>query len=244
MSLPAQVDAYIAALVQELSSGLAVRLGQADAAPSSASPTGEGWCLSAALVGPVPARLSLWMDLGGAERLVRSLTGVETPTAPAVISLLRELWLQAAATVRTRAEFTDWSLAVDSVDIVAASGEPDVFELRTGDITIRLAVAADSHIRPSGSAGVAGTTAASDLLLDIDLPLTVRFARTTMTIRDLLTIGAGSVVDMGRSPDEPVQVLVGDHVIAHGEVVVVGGHYGVRITGVASPGDRMRGLEA
>jgi len=80
-------------------------------------------------------------------------------------------------------------------------------------------------------------------VLDIDLPLVVRFARTMLPIRTLAALGPGSVVDMERSPDEPVQILVGDRVIAHGEVVVVGGNYGVKITDVTSPTERVR-LEA
>jgi flagellar motor switch protein FliN/FliY len=48
---------------------------------------------------------------------------------------------------------------------------------------------------------------------------------------------------MGRTPDEPVQMLVGDRVIARGEVVVVSGNYGIRITDLVSPADRVRALE-
>jgi flagellar motor switch protein FliN/FliY len=51
-----------------------------------------------------------------------------------------------------------------------------------------------------------------------------------MPLRALAELGPGSVVDMGRSPDEPVELLVGERVIARGEVVVVAGNYGVRIT--------------
>jgi flagellar motor switch protein FliN/FliY len=83
-----------------------------------------------------------------------------------------------------------------------------------------------------------------DIVLDNDLPLVVRFGRTVMSVKGLSALGPGSVVDMGRSPDEPVQVLVGEQVIARGEVVIVGGNYGVRITDLVSPADRMRAMEA
>ena len=64
-----------------------------------------------------------------------------------------------------------------------------------------------------------------------------------MTLRALTQLGPGSVVDMGRSPDAPVQLLVGSQVVAQGEVVVVGGNYGVRITHLVSPADRLRAME-
>lgn len=82
------------------------------------------------------------------------------------------------------------------------------------------------------------------MVLDIDLPLTVRFGRTVLPLRTLASLGPGSVVNMGRTPDEPVELLVGDRVIARGEVVVVSGNYGVRITDLVSPAERVRALEA
>ena len=67
-------------------------------------------------------------------------------------------------------------------------------------------------------------------VLEVDLPLVVRFGRAVMPLRALADLGPGSVIDMGRSPDEPVELLVGERLIARGEVVIVNGQYGVRIT--------------
>ena len=83
-----------------------------------------------------------------------------------------------------------------------------------------------------------------EMVLDIDLPLIVRFGQTVMTMKALSGLGPGSIVDMGRSPDEPVEMLVSDRVIARGEVVIVGGNYGIRITDLVSPADRVRAMEA
>ena len=69
-----------------------------------------------------------------------------------------------------------------------------------------------------------------DAVMDVDLPLIVRFGRAVMPLRALADLGPGSVIDMGRSPDEPVELLVGERLVARGEVVIVGGNYGVRIT--------------
>lgn len=69
-----------------------------------------------------------------------------------------------------------------------------------------------------------------EAVLDVDLPLVVRFGVTSLPIRTLSSLGAGSVVDLNRAPDDPVDLLVGDRVIARGEVVVIDGQYGVRVT--------------
>jgi flagellar motor switch protein FliN/FliY len=81
-----------------------------------------------------------------------------------------------------------------------------------------------------------------DVILDIELPLTVRFGRAEMTLQALTQVGPGSVIDLDRSPDEPVEVLINEKVIARGEVVVVAGNYGVRVTEVTSAADRIRSL--
>lgn len=83
-----------------------------------------------------------------------------------------------------------------------------------------------------------------DVILDIDLPMVVRFGHTEMTVEALTRIGEGSVIDLGRSPHEPVDLLVSGRMVARGEVVVVSGHYGVRILELVG-GDRPDvGLEA
>ena len=85
----------------------------------------------------------------------------------------------------------------------------------------------------------------SKSILDIDLPVVVRFGRTEMPIRALSRPRPGiRRSTSGRSPDDPVQVLVGDRVVAHGEVVIVGGNYGVRITRLSEPVERARSMEA
>ena len=82
-----------------------------------------------------------------------------------------------------------------------------------------------------------------DVILDIELPLVVRFGRTEMPLKTLTRLGPGSVIDLGRSPEDPVEVLVSNRVVAHGEVVVVSGNYGIRILDVVSPAERIRTVE-
>ena len=88
---------------------------------------------------------------------------------------------------------------------------------------------------PEATTAPAATNASTsearlDAVLDVDLPLVVRFGATVLPLRTLSSLGAGSMVDLNRAPDDPVDLLVGDRVIARGEVMVVDGQYGVRIT--------------
>ena len=81
-----------------------------------------------------------------------------------------------------------------------------------------------------------------DLLLDVELPVSIRFGRTQAPLKDVLNLTIGSIVELDRSIEEPVEVLVNDLVIARGEVVVVEGNFAVRILEVvrqAAQNDRL-----
>jgi flagellar motor switch protein FliN/FliY len=69
-----------------------------------------------------------------------------------------------------------------------------------------------------------------EAVLDFDLPVVVRFGRSVMPLKALASLGPGAMLDLGRSPDQPVEIVMGEKVLALGEVVVVGGNYGVRVT--------------
>jgi flagellar motor switch protein FliN len=79
---------------------------------------------------------------------------------------------------------------------------------------------------------------AAPLLLGVKLPIRVLLGRTQLCLREVAQLGSGSVVELDCSPNDPVEVIVNDKVIAHGEVVVVGGNYGVRITRIAGTADK------
>jgi flagellar motor switch protein FliN/FliY len=81
-----------------------------------------------------------------------------------------------------------------------------------------------------------------DLLLDIDLPVSISFGKTQLPLKDVLKLTTGSIVELNRGVNDQVEVLVNQHLIARGEVVVVEGNYGVRIQQIAHCGDRLRGL--
>ncbi|RPH26522.1 flagellar motor switch protein FliN [Buttiauxella warmboldiae] len=78
-----------------------------------------------------------------------------------------------------------------------------------------------------------------DLILDIPVKMTVELGRTKMTIKELLRLSQGSVVSLEGLAGEPLDILINGYLIAQGEVVVVSDKYGVRITDIITPSERM-----
>jgi flagellar motor switch protein FliN/FliY len=108
---------------------------------------------------------------------------------------------------------------------------------------------------PSGGAGAVGGGAAAkpagagsqvqslDFILDIPLKVTVELGRSKLAIRDVLQLAQGSVVELTKFAGEPLEVLVNDRLIARGEVVVVNEKFGVRLTDIISPVERIEQLK-
>nr|WP_317706702.1 flagellar motor switch protein FliN [Methylomarinovum caldicuralii] len=81
-----------------------------------------------------------------------------------------------------------------------------------------------------------------DVILDIPVTISMEIGRTRLSIRNLLQLNQGSVVELDRLAGEPMDVLVNGTLIAHGEVVVVNDKFGIRLTDVISPAERVRRL--
>jgi len=92
---------------------------------------------------------------------------------------------------------------------------------------------------PAGRSDVPPTM---DLLLDVELPVSVSFGKTEILMKDVLKLTTGSIVELNRGVNEPVEVMVNHCLIARGEVVVVEGNYGVRIQQIISRNDRLRSV--
>ena len=90
--------------------------------------------------------------------------------------------------------------------------------------------------------GLSGKTANLDLILDIPLTVTVELGRSKMLINDLLQLGQGSVIELTKLAGEPLEVLVNQKLVARGEVVVVNEKFGVRLTDIVSPMERVQSL--
>ena len=72
------------------------------------------------------------------------------------------------------------------------------------------------------------------MLLDLTFPVSIELGRTSMSVQDILRLGRGSVIQLERLAGEPIDIYVGDRRFAEGEVVVLGEHFGVRVTRVLS----------
>jgi len=81
-----------------------------------------------------------------------------------------------------------------------------------------------------------------EMILDIPVRLSMEVGNTQISIRDLLQLGQGSVIELDRLAGEPLDVLVNGTLVAHGEVVVVNDKFGIRMTDVISPSERIRKL--
>jgi len=81
-----------------------------------------------------------------------------------------------------------------------------------------------------------------EFLLDIPLEISVELGRTTMIINELLQLGQGSVVELNKLAGEPLEILVNNRLIARGEAVVINEKFGVRITDIVSPIERVQQL--
>ena len=92
------------------------------------------------------------------------------------------------------------------------------------------------------SAAPSGETKSLDLILDIPLTVTVELGRSKMLINDLLQLGQGSVIELTKLVGEPLEVLVNQKLVARGEVVVVNEKFGVRLTDIVSPMERVQSL--
>jgi flagellar motor switch protein FliN len=92
------------------------------------------------------------------------------------------------------------------------------------------------------STGPAGVEANMDVILDIPVTISMEIGRTHISIRNLLQLNQGSVVELDRLAGEPMDVLVNGTLVAHGEVVVVNEKFGIRLTDVISPAERVKKL--
>jgi len=90
--------------------------------------------------------------------------------------------------------------------------------------------------------GLAASDLNLDVILDVPVTLSLEVGRTRMPIRNLLQLNQGSVIELERGAGEPLDVYVNGTLIAHGEVVVINDRFGVRLTDVVSPSERIRRL--
>ncbi len=132
------------------------------------------------------------------------------------------------------------------VENTPAAPDPALSEAEVGDILSKFDKPSPTP-QPNGDVAPAPAPAVRapsniDMVLDIRLVATARLGRVEMPIGDILALGPGSIIDVGRLVDEPVELLVNNKLIARGDVVVVDEKFGLRITEIISPKERIESM--
>jgi len=171
------------------------------------------------------------------EELLRQITGL-------VATGLKGTWGETKFEVHASEPPTwDGIWATMLVSEPSAGSQPWKFHLSSDlSATLSAPVAAAPQAPPKAeekSAGSPSNEPNFDLLLGVNLNLTLRFGQTVMSLREVLDLNSGSVIELDREVHEPADLLLGDKLIARGEVVIVDGNYGIRITEVPDARQRL-----
>jgi len=128
----------------------------------------------------------------------------------------------------------DWAAAMAEAGAAPAPAEPT----EAAQVAAPPANAA-AHLFPALDAQAPMAAADIDMVMDIPVQLSVELGRTRLTIKNILQLGQGSVVELDGMAGEPMDICVNGYLIAQGEVVVVDDKYGIRVTDIITPADRL-----
>ena len=144
---------------------------------------------------------------------------------------------------------------VDKFEEIAGESKVSrAFQLNSGERVFTILVRDEVRvpqpaIQPSAQAADAPAPALPDslspgirLLMDVELEVSLRFGSKEMPLGEILDLGPGDVVQLDRNVTDPVDLIVGDKIVARGEVVLVNGNFGLRVTEVASPRKRLESI--
>jgi len=220
----ALADAFAVDVVTALGAGLSVAAAATPAAEPDAA--NQGWSVSVVASGTWRGALTIWIDHESLSQALKTARQLEAaPDAATIATTLAEIVTQAGAAIGHRPGYEGITCATPTVQQATPPVDASAFE-----ITLGAAGKCQLAILVEPAAAAIPASERLQAVLEVDLPLVVRFGRAVLPLKTLADLVSGSMVDMHRSPDEPVELLVGERVIAKGEVVIVGGNYGVRIT--------------
>ena len=227
MQMQLRFETVMRGLADQITAEWSTRLGGPLTLAAGERPAGSGWLVTVPASGAATGRLTAWFERSSTVACaVRALAAEPSPADEAVDRLVLELMQAAVTALESSAAGAGLTAGTATLRHAECPPGAHAFAAALADgLTCRFAIVGDLTMG-------AGDTR-MEAVLDVDLPLVVRFGRAVMPMRALSEIGPGSVIDMSRSPDDPVELLVGDRIIARGEVVIVGGNYGVRITELA-----------
>ncbi|MCD9184954.1 MAG: flagellar motor switch protein FliN [Pyrinomonadaceae bacterium] len=135
-------------------------------------------------------------------------------------------------------EFTDEFDEPESAmerEIANAKAEFEASKAEIGEQPFKFPTVAKNENKSDASKNI-------ERLLDVEMNVTVRFGLTEMPLREVVKFGIGTMIELNRTIDEPVELLVNNYPFARGEVVVIDGYYGVRVTDIGTQEERSRTL--
>jgi flagellar motor switch protein FliN/FliY len=132
---------------------------------------------------------------------------------------------------------------VDDKTEAALSGESASAPAEASAAPSSASAAGASAAPSSPSAAFDGENTNINLIMDVKLPVRVRIGQKKMLLRDVLSMDIGSVIELNQLANDPLDILVDNHVIAQGEVVIVDGNFGVQITSIGTKKDRLQQLK-
>ena len=257
----------VEALAAHIAESIAALLGEPATPSPSTDPGDVGWVATVSCAGSLEGQLVVGVPEADGRRIAALVMATEHDVPDdAVIDTLTEVCRQAVGALSASGSGLGLQLAVIGVERSEGSVDGRGYSLTlpggaTAHLVVRSTLQEPSstmgeadvvpspRVQPAAAPGPVRETPAAnvrnlDVLLDIELPLAVRFGQTELPLLTLVRLGPGSVIDLKRSADEPVDVLVSGKVIARGEVVVVDGNYGVRVTEIVSTAERIRSIGA
>jgi flagellar motor switch protein FliN len=247
---PATVEITPVAFAAELAVVWGGKLsGKTELKPTTAG-SDAGWLIVVPVEGAAKGQIAVWFEAKAAAAAAKAALKLNAdPKDDQLSAFLGEVVTKSAETFVGKTGHAASTLGAPAAGPAPAPKGASAFELVTAGKNCKVTAqveltGAENAVEAAAAPAGPSSSRRLEAVLDVDLPLVVRFGRATMPLRALAVLGPGSVIDMGRSPDEPVELLVGDRLIARGEVVVVGGNYGVRITDMTGSQPVVSELEA
>lgn len=146
-------------------------------------------------------------------------------------------------TVNNEPAADDWGAAMEEQSNSDVGTQADAAAMDAGDATEEYERAAFKDLNDNGNQMTTSIETNLDVILDIPVTLSMEIGRTELPINSLLQLNQGSVVELDRLAGEPMDVLINGTLIAHGEVVVINEKFGIRLTDVISPAERVKKLK-
>ena len=228
--------------IQKLEAEIARELGQPVTLAAQGDAPEPSRSLRDALEVP-GARLVVAADREDVAAFLAEARVIEADSADA--EMVRELWSGILSSVAARLGGN-----AGAAPPGGPMGAPCALQLGSANLRMALQVEPAENAVPAGAPAPSPAPAHEaprmagnfDLLLEVELDASVRFGSREMELKELLELGPGDVVELDRHVADPVDLIVGDRIVARGEVVLINGNFGLRVTEVAEPVRRLESI--